>query len=89
MNDDLPPIPKRYAKRGPFATLLREERARLGLNQHEAARIMGVSDRTVEMWETDKNQPLAITQEGALARLYAQPSPVPQKVLTECEQVAQ
>jgi len=51
-----------------FAEQLKSYRLRLDLTQAEAAALLDVSKRTLEYWEGDK-EPLAVTQEGALARL--------------------
>lgn len=59
-----------------FAAQLKAERQRLGLTQAEAAAILDVGKRTLEHWEEESRTPLAIAQEGALARL-AKLSPKP------------
>jgi transcriptional regulator with XRE-family HTH domain len=51
-----------------FAENLKSERKRLGLTQAEAATLLGVSPRAVWQWEQGE-QPLAVTQEGAIGRL--------------------
>jgi len=51
-----------------FAASLRSERKRLGLTQAQCAELLEVSKRSIEEWEAGK-LPLAIAQEGALARL--------------------
>jgi DNA-binding XRE family transcriptional regulator len=51
-----------------FAEQLQKHRQRLDLTQAEAAALLDVSKRTYEYWEIDR-VPLAVTQEGALARL--------------------
>jgi len=51
-----------------FASQLKSERARLGLTQAEAAVLLDVSPRAVWQWEKGE-EPLALTQEAALARL--------------------
>lgn len=61
--------------RATFAAALQMHRDRLGLTQAEAATLLGVSDRIYWQWEKAKGDTLAITQEGALARLAkAKPS---------------
>jgi len=54
-----------------FAAKLKSERKRLGLTQSGAAAILDVSARTYWEWEAGKTTPYAITQAGALMRLYA------------------
>lgn len=53
-----------------FAEQLQKHRQRLQLTQSEAAALLDVSRRTYEYWEIDR-VPLAVTQEGVLARLKA------------------
>lgn len=52
-----------------FAEQLKAERLRLNLTQLEAAALLGVSKSVIEKWEIENRTPIAITQEGALARL--------------------
>lgn len=52
-----------------FSDTLKSERARLGLTQSEAAQVLMLPFRTYWDWENSKTEPLAIAQEGALARL--------------------
>jgi transcriptional regulator with XRE-family HTH domain len=52
-----------------FAEQLKAHRQRLGLTQSEAAALLDVSASWVDKAERNKRDPLAITQEGALARL--------------------
>jgi len=52
-----------------FAATIKQERERLGITQAQAASLLGVSKSVIEKWEADTRTPLAITQEGALARL--------------------
>jgi DNA-binding XRE family transcriptional regulator len=52
-----------------FPDLLRAHRKRLNLNQPEAAGLLGVSKRTIELWEAGHILPAELTQEGALTRL--------------------
>lgn len=54
-----------------YADQLRAERKRLGLTQAEAATLLDVSRDTVAAWESERNTPIAVTQEGVLARLRA------------------
>jgi len=56
-----------------FATQIKSERDRLGLTQAGAAARLGVSKSVIEKWEAGTRTPLAITQEGALARLRSTP----------------
>lgn len=50
-----------------IATQLKAARARLGLTQAEAAKVVGISPRTLWQWESGK--PLKITPEQALQLL--------------------
>ena len=52
-----------------FADQLKKERERLGVTQAQAASLLSVSKSVLAKWEIDDRTPLAITQEGALARL--------------------
>ena len=52
-----------------FAQDLRKERERLGITQAQAASLLSVSKSVLAKWEIDDRTPLAITREGALARL--------------------
>lgn len=52
-----------------FADRLRAARESLGLSQAEAAALLECGKRTLEHWEAGDRVPLAITQEGAFARL--------------------
>jgi len=55
-----------------FGRKLREQRERLGLTQAEAAKILGLTSKTLSTWELGldlKRQPHELTQEGAIARL--------------------
>jgi transcriptional regulator with XRE-family HTH domain len=54
-----------------FAARLKSERDRLGLSQAEAARWLDCGKRTLEHWESGDREPLAVTQEGVMARLKA------------------
>ena len=56
-----------------FADQLKSERKRLGLIQAEADAILS-SRRKVAAWESARNIPHVLTQEGALARLRAIPT---------------
>lgn len=58
-----------------FAEQLKSERQRLGLSQAELARVLGVSFEAISKWERAVTTPAEITQEGALARLRAIPTP--------------
>lgn len=53
-----------------LAEKLKTERARIGLTQAEAAELCEVSPRAYWQWEVGKST-LAVTLEGALARLRA------------------
>ena len=60
-----------------FRKQLLAERERLNLTQDEAAKLLGIGRRTLQKWEDSRDQaPSEITQEGALARLAARPTPV-------------
>lgn len=52
-----------------FATQLKFTRERLGLTQAEASELLEVSKSALEKWEAGTKVPLAIAQEGAMARL--------------------
>ena len=54
-----------------YGQKLLAHRKRLGLTQAEAAALLDVGLSTYRAWETDDPErvPLAVTQEGALARL--------------------
>lgn len=73
-----------------FPESLKAERKRLNLNQPEAAGLLGVSKRTLELWEAGRTLPIELAQEGALMRMgLFRPQPpkkrkVPCKVLTTC-----
>lgn len=58
-----------------FQEKLRAERKRLGLRQNELAKLLDVSAEAISKWERGKVSPAQITQEGALARLKARPTP--------------
>jgi transcriptional regulator with XRE-family HTH domain len=51
-------------------------RESLGLSQAEAAALLECGKRTLEHWEAGDRIPLAITQEGVLARLEKLRPPV-------------
>jgi len=51
-----------------FAQKLKTHRARLALTKIQTAALLDVSPRAYAYWEIDR-EPLAVTQEGALARL--------------------
>lgn len=51
-----------------FSEKIKSERERLGLTQAEAATLLDVSPRALWQWEQGQ-EPIALTQEGALARL--------------------
>lgn len=52
-----------------FAEQLKAERKRLRLTQPEAAAALALADRTYWEYESGATEPVAIAQEGALARL--------------------
>ena len=52
-----------------FPEKLLSERQRLGLTQAGAAALLDISKSALEKWEAGIKTPLALTQEGALARL--------------------
>jgi transcriptional regulator with XRE-family HTH domain len=64
-----------------YGQQLHARRKRLGLTQAGAALLLGVGVSTYRAWETDDPQrtPLAVTQEGALARLDAASAAPPEK----------
>lgn len=54
-----------------FSQDIRRERRRLRLTQAQAAALLDVSRDTVASWESERNTPISLTQEGALTRLRA------------------
>lgn len=62
-----------------FAEKLKTTRESLGLSQAEAAAFLECGKRTLEHWEAGDRVPLAITQEGAFARLRTAKRPRRQK----------
>jgi DNA-binding transcriptional regulator YiaG len=58
-----------------FPDQIKTERERLGITQAQAASILSVSKSVLAKWEIGDRTPLAITQEGALARLRATKKP--------------
>lgn len=58
-----------------FCEQLKQERERLGITQAQAASLLSVSKSVLAKWETVDRTPIAITQEGALARLRATKTP--------------
>ena len=52
-----------------FADQLKQERERLGITQAQAANLLDVSKSVIAKWEIADRTPLAITQEGVMARL--------------------
>lgn len=59
------------AKKKQFRILLKSERVRLRVTQHQAAELLSIPFRTFCDWEYGITEPAIITQEGALARLAA------------------
>ena len=60
-----------------FATKLKAERARLGLDQPGAEALLDLGKGQITAWETERNTPHILTQEGALARLAKLKTPKP------------
>jgi len=58
-----------------FAAQLKTERKRLGLTQAEADAALDTCRGQVAAWESERNTPLKLTQEGALQRLRAMKPP--------------
>lgn len=56
-----------------FAEQLKEERARIGLTQAEAAALLEISPRTLWAWERGE-EPSLIEREGVVALLFKKPS---------------
>lgn len=54
-----------------FGTRMKAARKRLGLTQNAAAELLEIPARTYWEWEHDATTPMAICQEGALARFAA------------------
>jgi transcriptional regulator with XRE-family HTH domain len=61
------------------AQKLRAERDRLQLTRLECAALLDVSPAWVDKAESNRRSPLAITFEGALARLAKIPTPKPER----------
>ena len=60
-----------------FAAKLKAERARLGLSQPGAEALLDLGKGQVSAWETERNTPHVLTQEGTLARLAKIKTPKP------------
>lgn len=58
-----------------FADQLRDERKRLGLTQAGADAVLDTCRGQVAAWESGRNTPHVLTQEGALARLRNRKTP--------------
>mgnify|MGYP000919645954 FL=1 len=58
-----------------FADQLRNERKRLGLTQAGADAVLETCKGQVAAWESERNTPHILTQEGALARLRSRKTP--------------
>ena len=58
-----------------FADQLRDERKRLGLTQAVADAVLDTCKGQVAAWESGRNTPHVLTQEGALARLRNRQTP--------------
>ena len=58
-----------------FADQLRDERKRLGLTQAGADAVLETCKGQVAAWESERNTPHILTQEGALARLRKRNTP--------------
>jgi transcriptional regulator with XRE-family HTH domain len=58
-----------------FADQLKSERDRLGLTQAGAEALLGLGKGQITAWETGRNTPHVLTQEGALARLRNRKTP--------------
>jgi len=52
-----------------FSEQLKTERKRLGLTQAEADALLNLGKGQITAWETERNTPHEIMQEGVLARL--------------------
>jgi transcriptional regulator with XRE-family HTH domain len=60
-----------------FAAKLKAERVRLGLSQSGAEALLDLGKGQVTAWETERNTPHVLTQEGTLARLAKIKTPKP------------
>ena len=58
-----------------FADQLKTERKRLGLTQAEADAVLDTCKGQVAAWESERNTPHILTQEGVLQRLRATKTP--------------
>ncbi len=58
-----------------FGEQLRNERIRLGLTQAGADALLDTCKGQVAAWESGRNTPHVLTQEGALARLRNRKTP--------------
>ena len=58
-----------------FADQIRDERKRLGLTQAGADAVLDTCRGQVAAWESGRNTPHVLTQEGALARLRNRKTP--------------
>ena len=58
-----------------FANQLAAERQRLGLTLREFAALLDVSPRTLDHWIAGTRVPLAVAQEGVMARLADESDP--------------
>lgn len=60
-----------------FAAQLKAERDRLGISQSGAEALLDLGKGQVTAWETERNTPHILTQEGARARLEKIKTPKP------------
>lgn len=58
-----------------FADQLKAERSRLGFTQSKADAVLDTCRGQVAAWESGRNTPHVLTQEGALARLRNRKTP--------------
>lgn len=58
-----------------FADQIRDERKRLDLTQSGADAVLDTCRGQVAAWESGRNTPHVLTQEGALARLLKRKTP--------------
>jgi len=58
-----------------FSDQLKSERKRLGLTQAGADAVLETCKGQVAAWESERNTPRVLTQEGALARLRNRKTP--------------
>jgi DNA-binding transcriptional regulator YiaG len=69
------PLSVRSATDMSFSDQIRDERKRIGLTQAGAGAVLDTCRGQVAAWESGRNTPHVLTQEGALARLRNRKTP--------------